>query len=71
VKRKTDHQLTDWRHAMTRSKRTSDSKSTSQRKKLTVKRQPVKDLPPSKDKDPKGGLYEQVGTPIEHSRSKT
>jgi hypothetical protein len=56
---------------MARDKRTSDGKASAQRKKLTVKRQPVKDLPPGKDKDPKGGLFENVATPVEHTRSKT
>ena len=54
---------------MARDKGAPDDK-TSAGKKLTVKRQPVKDLEPSKDKDPKGGKFENIATPVEHTRAK-
>jgi hypothetical protein len=49
----------------------SSDKSSARRKKLSFKKEPIKDLEPPKDKDPKGGRFENVATPIEHTRSKT
>ena len=53
---------------MARDKAAPDDKPA--RKKLTVKRQPVKDLEPAKEKDPKAGRFENIATPVEHTRAK-
>ena len=47
-----------------------DAKTPTGRKKLTVKKQPVKDLEPQTEKDPKGGRFEKIATPVEHTRAK-
>ena len=51
-------------------KRAPEGNEPTGRKKLRVKRQPIKDLEPQPESDPKGGTFEKIATPVEHTRAK-